>query len=289
MTLIALASAKGSPGVTTLALALVHVWSRPVLLAECDPAGGDIAAGYLAGTADPGCNLLDLTVAARRTDLRSALRSHLVALDDTGTRTVLPGLRGPDRAAALLPWWDRLAAMFGDLRDLDGPADLRGGNGAVDVLADCGRLATGHPPSGVLRRADTVVLVLRPTLRSVAHARAAAHELAQDAMRLDRGLVAVLVGAGRPYTTREVTRALRVPVIEVAHDPRAAAVLYDGAPSGRRFAASALLRSARTLAEQLSAPATASPTGTADGSVASMAASAVNGHRPTPARPEARS
>ena len=286
MTLIALVSAKGSPGVTTLALALAHVWPRRVLLAECDPAGGDIAAGFLAGASDPGRSLLDLTVTARRTELRSALRSHLVALDDTGLRTVLPGLRGPDQAAALLPWWDRLAAMFGDLSDLHSPDKNRGGDGTVDVLADCGRLSAGHPPTAVLRRADAVLLVLRPTLRSVAHARATVQALAPEGMGAGR-LVAVLVGAGRPYTAREVTRTLRVPVLEVAHDPRAAAVLSDGAPAGRRFATSALLRSARTLADRLPASASASPMDTAAASVASVAAAAVNGHQPAPAGPEA--
>ena len=40
--LIAVAADKGAPGVTTTAVALAAVWPRPVLLAECDPAGGDI-------------------------------------------------------------------------------------------------------------------------------------------------------------------------------------------------------------------------------------------------------
>ena len=41
--LIAVAADKGAPGVTTTAVTLAAVWPRPVLLAECDPAGGDIA------------------------------------------------------------------------------------------------------------------------------------------------------------------------------------------------------------------------------------------------------
>ena len=42
MALIAIAADKGAPGVTTACLALSLVWPRPVLLAECDPAGGDV-------------------------------------------------------------------------------------------------------------------------------------------------------------------------------------------------------------------------------------------------------
>ena len=41
MALIAVAADKGAPGVTTASVALAAVWPRPVLLAECDPAGGD--------------------------------------------------------------------------------------------------------------------------------------------------------------------------------------------------------------------------------------------------------
>src|SRR3954471_21120369 len=41
--LIALASVKGSPGVTSTCLALAAVWPRPVVLLEADPAGGDLA------------------------------------------------------------------------------------------------------------------------------------------------------------------------------------------------------------------------------------------------------
>ena len=55
MALIGFTSAKGSPGVTTSALALTLCWhhatGRTALLVEADPAGGDIAAGYLRGSA----------------------------------------------------------------------------------------------------------------------------------------------------------------------------------------------------------------------------------------------
>ena len=43
MALVAFASAKGSPGASTAALAVAALWPRDVLLADCDPAGGDVA------------------------------------------------------------------------------------------------------------------------------------------------------------------------------------------------------------------------------------------------------
>jgi hypothetical protein len=66
VTLIVMASAKGSPGVTTTALALATVWPRQVLLAECDPVGGDIVAGFLRAAVPPSGGLLDVALAARR-------------------------------------------------------------------------------------------------------------------------------------------------------------------------------------------------------------------------------
>src|SRR5258708_11342673 len=69
MALIAIAADKGAPGVTTTALALAAVWPRPVLLAECDPAGGDLVYRLPAADGsrlDPRRGLLSLAVAARR-------------------------------------------------------------------------------------------------------------------------------------------------------------------------------------------------------------------------------
>ena len=48
MTIVTICSSKGSPGVTTLACAIAATWpqNRRILLAECDPSGGDIAARF---------------------------------------------------------------------------------------------------------------------------------------------------------------------------------------------------------------------------------------------------
>lgn len=53
MSLIVLASASGSPGVTTVGLGLPWV-GRPALLVEADPTGGSaVAASYLRGSVVP--------------------------------------------------------------------------------------------------------------------------------------------------------------------------------------------------------------------------------------------
>ena len=79
MALIAIASDKGAPGVTTAALALAAVWPRPVLLAECDPAGGDLVYRFPAlggGHLDPRRGVLSLAVVARRGMAPCFIRGH---------------------------------------------------------------------------------------------------------------------------------------------------------------------------------------------------------------------
>ena len=66
--LVSVASVKGSPGVTSAALALAAVWPRPVVLLEADSCGGDLAyrcsaAGGGAVASSPG--LLQLAAAVR--------------------------------------------------------------------------------------------------------------------------------------------------------------------------------------------------------------------------------
>ena len=81
MTVIALTSAKGAPGVTTTALALTLLWPRPVLLAECDPAGdSSLLAGYMGGSVEHTRGLLGLLAAQRRGELADAFWSQTLPL-----------------------------------------------------------------------------------------------------------------------------------------------------------------------------------------------------------------
>jgi len=67
MALIALAADKGSPGVTTAAVALSAVWPRRVLLAETDPAGGDLvyrSAAAHGGPLNPNTGMLSTAARA---------------------------------------------------------------------------------------------------------------------------------------------------------------------------------------------------------------------------------
>jgi MinD-like ATPase involved in chromosome partitioning or flagellar assembly len=240
--LIALASAKGSPGVTTTALALAAVWPRAVLLAECDPAGGDIAAGFLRAQAEPSSTLLDVALAARRGLSPGDLLSHCLRLSTDDRLALLPGVSDPAQVASTSLAWRQVAATFRALSETH----------ARDVLADCGRLSARGSLVELLARCDLIVIVLRPRLHQVHQARRHVEMLRRDLSQAGEdgkerfGLL--LVGDG-PYSRGEVGTALGMPVLGVLPtDNRAAAVFSDGAARGRWLDRSPLVRAARRIA-----------------------------------------
>ncbi len=249
--LIALCSGKGAPGVTTTALALALGWPQPVVVAELDAAGGAVLAGYGRGELTaPG--VADLALAARHGGLAEQLEAHLLRLDEAGRVRLLPGLSDPVSARRID--WARLAAALAALDQ-----DWAAGHG-VDVLADCGRLGTEHFPAAAVDRAAVTVVVTGSTLRAVHGATHAVTTLRTLTERGPGALGVVVVGPGEPYGAAEIEQALGVPVLgTVPRDPRSAAVLSDGAPAGRLFAQSGLMRAARTTALRLREVAAASP------------------------------
>jgi hypothetical protein len=237
MTVFALVSAGGSPGVTTSALALALSWPTQVIIAECDPSGGDILAGLLAGHVPASTGLLPLAVeAGRGADLpASALWRQLVQLDEDRSRLLLAGISDPRQSAGLLPTWPALAATLAAM-----PAD---------VLADCGRLDSPGPLQPVLAVASLVVLVLRPTLRQVSRAQPRAEMLTSLVGR--ERLVTLVTGSGT-HSSREVGRALGLPVAgSLPHDPRTASVLSDGVGNRRGLAGRQLVRTAAAAGRAL--------------------------------------
>jgi hypothetical protein len=223
--LYALVSGGGSPGVTTAAIALALTWPAEIIVAECDPSGGDVLAGLLAGHVAAARGLPEHAIEAGRDSVAAAsgLDRHTVPLDASNRRTLLPGLTDPRQAPGV-------AASLAGQR--------------ADVIADCGRLdASAGQPTAVIAAAQLVVLVLRPTLRQVWSARSRADMLTQLLDGKDR-LVLLLTGSGT-HSARDVAQALQMPVAAaLPHDPRAAALLSDGAGARHHLRAAPLLRSA---------------------------------------------
>lgn len=239
--LVAFASVKGAPGVTTSARVLASVWPEDVVLADCDPAGGDLALTSRAtdgGPLDPDTGLLSLAAQARRGLGPDGVADHLQTIE--GGLRVLSGVSGPEQVHGFGPVWPTIGAAL---------AGLQG----TDVLADCGRLAPSTPVLPVVAAADALVLVVRPRLVELAHLRERLRWLAGvHETTMPMPPVGVVVADARD---RDVIRGLRrmllragldVPVLgHLADDRRAAEVL--GGEVNRGISRSILVRSAREL------------------------------------------
>ncbi|MFI8769442.1 hypothetical protein ACIGN6_31685 [Streptomyces sp. NPDC053792] len=249
-------SAK-SCGVTTSALAMTLSSTRPSLLAECDPAGGTLRAGFFQSQITAGTGLYHLAVAERAGEdaLAQAFASHLVGIDASSHRQVLPGLTDPAQAPALARTWPALAQVMRVLSD----------EGGYDVVIDAGRLAleSGRlhstlTPAPLLQGADLVLLVVRGTDQSLALARHMAEPLRNELTERGTGADAlgVLLVEDGPRRAHEVSEALRLPVMAaLPWEPDTAAYLAGTGRAPRGLKKSALLSSARTALGHLQAAA----------------------------------
>lgn len=249
MTLIALFSDKGSPGVTTLALALAHSWPSRLTLVELDPAGGELALRLTDGHGrpvlrpDPG--LLTFAASARR-DPVPALAEHGQPLPGAAGVCVLPGLSAPEQLSAMADLWGTVLTSIAP-------------HGQEDVIADLGRL---HPASpvfaaaavadiliGVCSAAPAAMLRMRDRMRHVLQA------LEPKATR--RVLVVLVAEDRRAGEAVQAMRAVLVrgavaaePAGALAVDPLAVRALQAGDTS-QRVQRSLLMRSAHSLTLQL--------------------------------------
>jgi hypothetical protein len=250
MALIVIAADKGAPGVTTTALALAAVWPRPVLLAECDPSGGDLVYRFPAAqgnSLDPRRGLLTLAVAARRGLQPGQLWEHTQKI--VGGLDVLTGVINAEQGAGLATLWGPLGGLF---------AGMSGG----DVIADCGRLAADGPHYDLIAQAAVVLLVTRPTPGDVIRLRDRAAAVAAAAnARGRRGFTSAVVVIADQRTLKataaEVSQTLaqgNVPagvVGGLADDPKGAELLRG--EWGGRLDKTLLIRTARETAQQLAA------------------------------------
>ncbi len=247
--LIAVAADKGAPGVTTTAVALAAVWPRPVLLAECDPAGGDLVyrlPGEGGSRLDPRRGLLSLAVAARRDLQPSQLWAHAQKL--RGGLDVLLGVTSAEQGAGLEPLWGPVGGVLAGLPQ-------------ADVIADCGRLGPDGAYYDLLAHAAAVVLVTRPSLGEVVRLRdrAAAVSLAVRQRGGQDARIGVLVVADHRVFSRalaEVGQVLGAVSMlgGIALEPRSAELLRG--EWGGRLDKSLLIRTAREVAGQLAGPPT---------------------------------
>jgi hypothetical protein len=154
MTVIAVCSAKGAPGATTTALALALAWplnAGSVLLVDADPAGADLASGYLQGATGPSAGAG--AVATARGDLLDAVHGSAFALDATGSRLLLAG------PAPFPPTRPGAAPACGPGRIAAGGRRPRGARDRVVVAR--GRGSTPRRNYASCSRAGTLVVAAR--------------------------------------------------------------------------------------------------------------------------------
>lgn len=248
MAIVAIGSAHGAPGVTTLAVALAHrlplLTGRDAMVVEADADGGTIAARHhltgppsfsaLAGTARQGIE------PARILDSATAFASGVAVLTaHPAAEQAHAALRAG--AAAIAP------ACAG----LD-----------LDVVVDLGRLRAGSPARPFATSADCLVVVARPVVEqlvAVADRLASWQEMAPVHL--------VLVGTD-PYPPSEVRRVLGVDEVTVIADDAKAVRCDPGAAKRRSSWRSGVDTLAAIVTRQIEATGRVDPDGAFAGSTA---------------------
>lgn len=214
MAVIAFSSLHGSPGATSLAVAVAHHWfvvsGREVVLVEADVDGGVIAARHQLGLV-PGLTELAgsarVGIASDEVLARSQRFSSGVA--------VVPAHPSSERTqAALRAAAGHLSTAFGALA-------------SHDVLVDAGRVRPGSPVLPLIESADRIVVVVRPSAENLV--------VAMNRLDLLRGIapLQVVVVGERPYSAADIAQALGTgEVVTVPDDP--SAVQQDPAAVGAR-------------------------------------------------------
>lgn len=232
MSITVLASVKGSPGVTTTACLLGSTWPDPerIVLAECDPSGGDLSARF-ALSARQGWTSLAASI---RRGGAGPLGEHLQTLP--GGLRVLIGSRETSADCA------RLSRHLLDRgrQFTDGPWDM---------LADVGRIVRGDgTQSSLLGVADRVIVVLRTDAGAVIHVKSWTDSLPSDL----RGRVGLVTVGGKGYPSPEIEAFTSLSVIGHLPDDREVARAVSGEPAThRRLRRSPLTVAAATLAARL--------------------------------------
>jgi hypothetical protein len=267
MSMVALGSAKGSPGATTTTLALASWWHNPFIIIEADAAGGDIAA-RCGLPEEPG--LVGLAAVLRRSPqlCRSPDTSFTDYVQETspGIRVVLAPTGAHQTGAAL------------DLLSNTTPPPSAVG---TDLLIDIGRISDLRASASWINggSSDLFVWICRPVLTDLAHLAAILDKRRSDGLNH----VVVLCGPG-PYPADEVASTLEVVVIgHLPNDPQGAAALWSG--GGRTWVRSALGRASKNLVNAVHAEMNSGSDVSQTGSTASLD----NFQTADPVLPEARS
>lgn len=238
MSMLLLASAGHSPGVTGLGVALALTWPEPVLLVDANTEPDQtVLAGHLQGV-DPGGRGLGGLLQAHREGrpLAESLPSMALPLHGDEGRDFLPGFSHPGMVDLFGPVWPELATTL----------EAAGRT----VLVDAGRITPAGLQSALVAASSGVAVVTGSRLVDLAALRLYL-PLVVAAAGVDRvGLV--VVGPGRPYGSGEIGHRFGVDVwAKLAWQPAEAAVFAAGEAAPRRLMASNYVEDVRVLGDVL--------------------------------------
>lgn len=230
--IVAVASIKGSPGVTTTALALAAGWvslGRRATLVEADPSGGDAAYRCATTAGAPPAASPSLVTLAAETRRRQRQDRDLLAVHTQPLACgvhLLAGVSAAVQSRALAGLWTGIATAVQ--------------HAAGDVAIDLGRFdpswldpeppvgTTNNSAAALIASADVILLVAGASMASVIHLRNGIEPIARH-LSGERmaGLLPVLVGPARTSArdTRELDQILATasaPVassISLSYDP----------------------------------------------------------------------
>ncbi len=238
MSLLLLASAGHSPGVTGLGVALALTWPEPVLLVDANREPDQtVLAGHLQGVDPGGRGLGGLLQAHReRRSLAESLPSMTLPLHGEAGHDFLPGFSHPGMVDLFAPVWAELATTLEDA--------------GRTVLVDAGRVTPAGLPPALVAACSGVAVVTGSRLVDLAALRLYL-PLVVAAAGVERvGLV--VVGPGRPYGSGEIGHRFGVDVwAKLAWQPAEAAVFAAGEVAPRRLMTSSYLEDVRALREVL--------------------------------------
>lgn len=229
MSIIAVGSAKASPGVTSLSVGLGQSWEpttgRQAVLVEADGDGGTLAARFgLASTP----SLVELSGTARHELTINRLQASCQPLAGHLPALVAPGC-GETTTRVLSHLAKRLADGLGHLDE-------------IDAVVDVGRVRLDSPAAELIKGCDLLLLVVQPRFEQLVPL---VHQ-ARRVLSLEIPTALVCVG-DRPYPPTEMAKASQLNLLGVmAHEPRVTQALVGGFPATQRHRRLLLWR---TLAE----------------------------------------
>jgi MinD-like ATPase involved in chromosome partitioning or flagellar assembly len=240
VTVVGVASAKGSPGATTAALTLCAAWGGPALLVEADPAGSDLSYRLPVGGDGARAGVIGFLTETDRSG-SADVRDHTVRLP-SGPRVLV----GPTPSRT-----GELAGRYGDLATHLTALDH------TDVVVDCGRLTPDSPARALLGAFEALVMVTRPLVDGVAHLLARIADAVELLPPEARCYVLVVTDPRDTRSQHEVETLIERAGLpahilgRIVEDPDGVAMLSGGWSS--RLEKSLLIRSARDTARRLRA------------------------------------